>query len=208
MTRRCLSLSSSRRTTTWRRWSVFESILLEERPGFVSLMFQGTGARKIFANEGGGHRWQRIPPNEKKGRVQTSTVTVAVLDPDLVEQLSPLRFDELTIQTIRGSGPGGQHRNKTESCVVVTHVPTGTTVKIDGRSQSQNKHAALRLIASRIHSHKEELLQQERVQQRREQVGSGMRGDKVRTYRTQDDQVTDHRTGQRWRLRDWMKGAW
>lgn len=202
------SSSSYRPTTTRELGGVFDPTLLEERNGFVSVLFQGDGARSLFSKESGGHRWQRIPPNEKRGRVHTSTVTVAVLDPTEIEVNTPLNFDELTIQTIRGSGPGGQHRNKTESCVSITHDPTGITVKIDGRSQHQNKQAALRLIATRLHQFKEEQALQLIETERRAQVGSGMRGDKVRTYRTQDDQVNDHRTGQRWRLRDWVKGIW
>lgn len=187
---------------------VFEYVLLEERSGFIALMFQGKGARATFANEGGGHRWQRIPPTEKRGRVQTSTITVAVMDPEVAERASPIAMNDVDIQTVRGSGPGGQHRNKTESCVVATHKPSGTSVRIDGRSQSQNKQAALRLLASRVFAVNEERAAQQRVIERQRQVGSGMRGDKIRTYRTQDDQVNDHRTGQRWRLRDWMRGSW
>jgi peptide chain release factor 1 len=171
-------------------------------------MIQGAGAKATFAQEAGGHRWQRVSPTEKRGRVHTSTVTVAVLDTDDINATSPLKMEEITIQTVRGSGPGGQHRNKTETCVVVTHEPTNTTVRIDGRSQSQNKQAALKLIAARVHELNVQRQVGHREEQRRDQVGSGMRGDKIRTYRSQDDQVTDHRTGQRWRLRDWLKGNW
>jgi len=171
-------------------------------------MFQGKSARETFANEGGGHRWQRIPPTEKRGRVQTSTITVAVMDPEIAERAATIVMSDVDIQTVRGSGPGGQHRNKTESCVVATHKPSGTSVRIDGRSQSQNKQAALRLLAARVFAVNEERASQQRVIERQRQVGSGMRGDKIRTYRTQDDQVNDHRTGQRWRLRDWMCGNW
>lgn len=171
-------------------------------------MFQGKGARQTFANEAGGHRWQRVPPTEKRGRVQTSTITVAVMDADLVDQIAPINYRDVVIQTVRGSGPGGQHRNKTESCVVATHSPTGITVRIDGRSQNQNKQAALKLLASRVFTANEEQVVAQRIAERKQQVGSGMRGDKIRTYRTQDDQVNDHRTGQHWRLRDWMRGNW
>jgi peptide chain release factor 1 len=120
----------------------------------------------------------------------------------------PLDYSSVDISTTKGSGPGGQHRNKTESCVVVTHRPTGITVRIDGRSQHQNKQAAMKLLAARVQEHNLNAAVAQQDQQRRAQVGSGMRGDKVRTYRTQDDQVNDHRTGQRWRLRDWVKGDW
>lgn len=199
-------MNSLKLITTQELGGVFDPVLLEERSGFVSVLFQGTGARSAFSSEAGGHRWQRLPPNEKRGRVHTSTVTVAVLDPLEIED--KLDFNELTITTTKGSGPGGQHRNKTESCVVIVHNPTGLTVRIDGRSQHQNKAAALKLIATRLQTHQLEVAAQQREDTRREQVGSGMRGDKIRTYRVQDDQVNDHRTGQRWRLRDWVKGIW
>jgi len=168
----------------------------------------GKGARTTFQNEAGGHRWQRIPPTEKKGRVHTSTVTVAVLDPDVIVG-TPVNNNDIEITTTRGSGPGGQNRNMTESCVIATHVPTGIQVRIDNeRSQHQNKALAMKLIAARLYEAERERLTLERDSLRRDQVGSGMRGDKVRTYRMQDDQVTDHRTGQRWRLKNWRKGQW
>lgn len=168
----------------------------------------GSGARDVFRNEGGGHRWQRIPPTEKRGRVQTSTVTVAVLDPDAIAGVA-LNHADVEITTTRGSGPGGQNRNKTESCVVAVHRPTGLTVRIDNeRSQHQNRATAYKLLAARLYEAERERAFNERVKDRKSQVGSGMRGDKVRTYRTQDDQVNDHRTGQRWRLKDWVKGEW
>src|ERR1051326_6099740 len=94
--------------------SVFDLLLLEEREGFLSFQVEGEAARRVFCNEGGGHRWQRVPPTEKRGRVHTSTVTVAVLSvPNEAEfTLNP---DDLEITTTRGSGPGGQHRNQVET---------------------------------------------------------------------------------------------
>lgn len=205
--RKRLSSNSFERTAMLQLGGVFETVLLEERSGFISVMFQGEGARATFSNEAGGHRWQRTPPNEKRGRVHTSTVTVAVFDSN-DPTVPPLDYSSVDISTTKGSGPGGQHRNKTESCVVVTHRPTGITVRIDGRSQHQNKQAAMKLLAARVQEHNLNVAVAQQDKQRRAQVGSGMRGDKVRTYRTQDDQVNDHRTGQRWRLRDWVKGDW
>ncbi len=161
----------------------------------------------MFANEAGGHRFQRIPPTEKRGRRQTSTVTVATLDPEIRSNFK-LNEREIDIKTARGSGPGGQNRNKLETCVTATHRPTGVSVRIDLRSQHQSKEMALRILAAKIASAQSNAQQNFRDQIRRDQVGSGMRGDKIRTYREQDDQVTDHRTEQTWKLSQWMKGNW
>jgi peptide chain release factor 1 len=191
-----------------RRGGVFDIEVLDERSGIVQVAVSGKGARATFQNEGGGHRWQRVPPTEKRGRIQTSTVTVAVLDPDAIVGQA-LNYQDVEIVTARGSGPGGQNRNKTESCVIATHLPTGLQVRIDNeRSQHQNKAMAYKVLAARLYEAERERLAAERERDRRQQVGTGMRGDKVRTYRTQDDQVNDHRTGQRWRLQDWIRGIW
>jgi len=181
---------------------------VEDRPGLMRLAVSGSGARKVYGSEGGGHRWQRIPPTEKRGRVQTSTVTVAVMDPETSGGVA-LNPADVEIVATRGSGPGGQNRNKVASCIVATHRPTGMQVRIDNeRSQHQNREKALQVLRARLSDAAKSAQNAERDAGRRQQVGSGMRGDKVRTYRTQDDQVTDHRTGQRWRLKDWMRGIW
>jgi peptide chain release factor 1 len=186
----------------------FECTIVEQRPGIVQFTVSGQGARALFANEGGGHRWQRIPPTEKRGRVQTSTVTVAVMDPDSAVG-EPLDPRDVEIIATRGSGPGGQKRNVTSSCIIATHRPSGIQVRIDNeRSQSQNRAVALKILAARLYDIERERLDAERTGDRRRQVGSGMRGDKVRTYRAQDDKVVDHRTGQKWNLQTWMKGNW
>lgn len=166
----------------------------------------GTGCRALFMNEGGGHRWQRVPPTERRGRVHTSTVTVVMLDPmDPAVRLDP-RECEVTVA--RGSGPGGQHRNKTESCVTVRHLPTGLTARADLRSQHRSREAAMAVLAARLAEHVALRAADDRDAERRRQAGTGMRGDKVRTYRTQEDQVTDHRTGRRCRLSSWLRGDW
>src|SRR5271166_5311967 len=135
----------------WLRYPVFDTALIEERPGFIAVSFEGAGARALFASEAGGHRWQSIPPTEKRGRVQTSTVTVAVLDPDAVVG-NVLDYRDVEIVTTRGSGPGGQNRNKTDSCVIATHKPSGLAVRIDNeRSQHQNKAMAYKVLAARLY---------------------------------------------------------
>jgi peptide chain release factor 1 len=182
--------------------------LIDQRPGLAVIAFTGPGVKQLFQGESGGHRWQRIPPTEKRGRVQTSTVTVAVFDPDAVTG-NPLTYQDVDIATARGSGPGGQNRNKTESCVIVTHKATGLQVRIDNeRSQSQNKAMAMKVLAARLYDAERERTKSAKDDQRKQQVGTGQRGDKVRTYRTQDDQITDHRTGQKTRLSKWYNGDW
>jgi len=126
--------------------------------------------------------------------VHTSTVTVAVLDA-FVPSTVAIAPRELRERFTRGQGPGGQHKNKTDSCVVLTHLPSGMTVTVDGRDQHQNRREARLELERRLRSSTERTAQVERNGVRHSQVGSGQRGDKVRTYRVRDDRVTDHRTG-------------
>lgn len=160
----------------------------------------------MFANEAGGHRWQRVSPTEKRGRVHTSTVTVAVLE----ENKFDFNIDKRDIRYVmtKGTGPGGQHRNKTESCVTAIHKPTGLSVKIDARHQHKNKALATRLLSERVREQKRDQSCNERHANRKQQVGSGMRGDKRRTYRSKDDAVVDHIIGKKWRLSKWLRGDW
>jgi peptide chain release factor 1 len=173
----------------------------------VSVAFRGNGAHQAFKDEPGGHRWQRIPPNERKGRVHTSTVTVSVLEVS-DRPTTDVNDDDIELRTTKGSGPGGQHRNKTESCVVAVHRPTGISVKIDSRSQHQNKQLAIATLKARVMEQARQRAGAAVAAERKQQVGSGMRGDKVRTYREQDDQVTDHRTGKKFSLKMWKRGEW
>ena len=168
----------------------------------------GKSVEEIFKDAPGGHRWQRVPPTEKRGRVQTSTVTVAVLrEPEAVE----LRIDErdLEIKTCRGSGAGGQHRNVTDSAVQIFHKPSGLMVRAETeRSQSQNREYAMGLLRARLLAAAKEAKSNARAADRRSQVGSGMRGDKRRTIRCQDGQVNDHISGRTWKLKEYMRGDW
>lgn len=186
--------------------TVFETELVANQPGFISFIVRGSEAQRLFTNEAGGHRWQRTPPNEKRGRVHTSTVTVAVLPLDSGPPPINLRDVELTAQ--RGSGPGGQNRNKVESCITAVHRPTGIRVRIDMRDQSQSKTVAIRVLAERVTEAAQARAAADRQQDRRNQLGSGQRGDKRRTYRERDDSVADHFTGQRWSLKQWLRGVW
>lgn len=156
-------------------------------------------------NESGGHRFQRIPPTEKRGRVHTSTVTVAAFEIKEVSQWK-LREDDITVFTTKDSGPGGQHRNKTESCVVMRHEPTKIEAKAASKSQPQNRKTARELLEHRVALFMSEQVKSAADATRKEKVGTGMRGDKIRTYREQDDIVTDHRSGKKARLKKVLRG--
>lgn len=188
----------------------FDTTLVDERSGFAVLIVEGRGAMRLFEAEAGGHRWQRIPPTEKRGRVQTSTITVAVLAAEADLERAAFRLDprDVEIRKTLGTGPGGQHRNKTESCVIATHRPTGLAVRVDMRSQHQSLAMALRILTARLRDADAQRAKCQRDNERRQQVGTGMRGDKIRTYRTQDDRVTDHRTQATFALGPWLRGDW
>lgn len=160
---------------------------------------------KPLLNEAGGHRWQRIPPTEKNGRVHTSTVTVSAIEV-ITEDKFKLSDRDIRIETTKDTGPGGQHRNKTESCVVMTHIPTGIKAKAASRSQHENRRTARAVLESRVAEHFNRIKDGHLSQIRKGQVGSGMRGDKIRTYRERDDVATDHRTGNRAKLHLVMRG--
>lgn len=137
--------------------------------------------------------------------MHTSTVTVAVMSAEQAARIAVTRVD-VDMRFTRDTGPGGQHRNKTDSCVVLTHRETGVSVKIDGRNQHQNRRVAFDVLNERLQQETERAQRQLRNVERAQQVGSGERGDKIRTYREQDDRVTDHRSGKSARLGDVMKG--
>ncbi|HHO49761.1 MAG TPA: PCRF domain-containing protein [Deltaproteobacteria bacterium] len=179
--------------------------ILKARPGHAILRVTGRDARRVFERERGGHRWQRVPPTERRGRVHTSTITVAAL-PEVLASEFVLDPSEVQIRTTGSGGPGGQHANKTESTVVATHLPTGTTVRIESRSQHQNRAVALSVLRTRLATAQRERNARVRNRARREQVGSGMRGDKSVTISIPRDSVIHHETGKRTTYRRYSRG--
>ena len=166
-----------------------------EAGGFsdISFIIKGDDVYRELKFEGGVHRVQRVPKTEASGRIHTSTATVLVL-PDLEDVDYEINMDDLIIDTHRASGAGGQHVNKTDSAVRITHVPTGITVNCqDGRSQLQNREQALKIITARVYDEYKRKEEEEKGEFRKSQIGTGDRSEKIRTYNYPQNRITDHR---------------
>jgi len=180
---------------------------LSERDGFISLEVIGKNLTKL-KHEAGGHRIQRVPPTETKGRVHTSTVTVAVLDDSYAaDSKYSLREDHhYFFELFKSTGKGGQKKNKSLTAVKCIHLPTGIKQERDSRSQSKNKieaRAAVDKILDSLISGEKSAKQN---QERSGMVGSGMRADKIKTYRFQENTIIDHRTGKKYNLKQILRG--
>ena len=161
----------------------------------ISFMIEGDGAYSRFKYESGVHRVQRVPETESQGRVHTSTTTVAVL-PEAEDVELEIDPKDLKIDTFRSSGAGGQHINKTSSAIRITHLPTGTVVECqDERSQYKNKDKALKVLKSRLLKGKQDKQASEIAADRKSQVGTGDRSERIRTYNYPQGRLTDHRIG-------------
>ena len=174
----------------------------------VSINIEGEGAYSRYKYESGVHRVQRVPETETQGRIHTSTVTVAVL-PEVDDVEVELDPNDLKIDTFRSSGAGGQHINKTSSAIRVTHLPTGMVVECqDERSQYKNKDRALKILRSRLYEMRQKEQDDRVAAERKSQVGSGDRSERIRTYNYPQGRVTDHRIGLTlYRIDDILNGA-
>jgi len=167
---------------------------------------KGDGAAKYFQHEAGIHCIQRVPPTEKGGRVHTSIISVAVLPIPKMEEFS-IPKNELEIQQTKGSGPGGQKKNKTSSACRMIHKPTGIVVFIDGRDFQQNRKRAFKILSARVQFLRDSKDTQKYGDYRHQQVGTRGRGNKIRTYNFKNQRVVDHRLSKKTsRVEDVMNG--
>lgn len=168
-----------------------------ELGGFKEVVFsiEGKGAYSRFKFESGVHRVQRVPSTESSGRIHTSTITVAVL-PEVEDVDVDINPNDIRIDTYRASGAGGQHINKTDSAIRITHFPTGLVVSCqDERSQHKNKDRAFKILRSKLYEMAQEQQTSSLAQERKSQVGTGDRSERIRTYNYPQGRVTDHRIG-------------
>lgn len=190
-----------------RGWKVEIYEAIEATAGgytLISFIVKGDEVYRFMKFESGAHRVQRVPKTETQGRIHTSTATVLVLPETEVEEVD-INPADLTFETHRASGAGGQHVNKTDSAVRITHIPTGISVNCqDGRSQHDNRDRALKVIYARVFDEYQRRADEEKGIERRSKIGKGDRSEKIRTYNYPQNRVTDHRIGLTLQKLDWI----
>lgn len=177
--------------------------VIKDVPGELYIEVTGTDLLQL-EKEAGGHRIQRVPPTERKGRVHTSTITVAVIDPTVQEKT--YTDSDFKIEWYSGTGAGGQHRNKHQNSCRITHLATGQIATAQCRSRLNSLEQAKAALLNQLKGADRFEQKTSLAQDRKQQVGSGMRGDKIRTYRFQDDVVKDHNTGKNGSVKQVLKG--
>jgi peptide chain release factor 1 len=154
--------------------------------------------------ESGGHRIQRIPPTERRGRIHTSTVTVAIISPNSIQE--EFQEDDIKIEWFSGTGAGGQYRNKVQTSCRAIHLPTGISAQAQTRSRENSKKEAFDTLRKRVDGYYLTSRESSANGIRKSMVGSGQRGDKIRTYRFKDNVVIDHKTNTKHKLDDYLAG--
>ena len=189
---------------------VFSHSRLTDEQNIVVLRFKGKNAFEAFKPEAGGHRFQGVSPTEKKGRVHSSTVTVAVLQEATISdndiRAAGLSRCDLRIEAYCGGGPGGQNRNRNATNIRITHLPTGTTACANTKSRPQNEKLALQELQRRLSDKVRGDQKEKRNSRRREQIGTGMRSDKIRTVAEQRGRVENHINGKRMKISRYERG--
>lgn len=206
MTVKILYVSNSRSTLSGPFGGRFELEILSDREGVLIFKATGNNAAASFRHEAGGHRFQRVPETERSGRVHTSTITIAVLASTEAAEIQ-LNDSDFSWTAIRGSGAGGQARNKTSNCIMLTHKPSGITVRVEnGRSQHQNLQTAKTMVLAKIRKASLDAAKTAMDATRKRDLGTGQRGDKIRTIALQRDQVIDHTRNHRMTATQYLKG--
>ena len=186
--------------------SVFNISSEEIHDGYISFQVSGEKAHEKFRYESGGHRFQRVPPSESKGRYHTSTITVVVLKSNVFSDIT-IRESDLEWQYCRGSGKGGQNRNKRDTAVWLKHKPSGIQIRSEeGRTQGVNKSNALNKLKEKLINSQKNGILSKNNQERKNLSGTGERGDKIRTIRIRDNTVKNHLNGKKMKYTEYIKG--
>lgn len=180
---------------------IFSCETLIAQDGFKVLRFEGKNAYKCFEHEAGGHRWQGL----SKGRVHSSTITVAVLPVPKVSNLN-VQHKDIKIESYTGGGPGGQNRNKNATNIRITHIPTGIQACSNTKSKAQNEKLAMAMLRARLAERARGAEKSARDGKRKAQVGTGMRSDKIRTIAEQRRRVENHLNGKRMSIKRYLRG--